>query len=386
MSFPTLRRLPPWATTAAQHALAWAIFWILLTVTVVSTDPDDSPLELLRFGLDIFGAFGVPIYLHFWLWSKTIAQRRYLTYGALSVVALGIWTYLSHAYASALRPNFPEETLAQTALNTFFVVLVATGIRAIYRLFVRDRELRELRAQRAESQLAALRAQVNPHFLFNTLNNIYAVNLDDPERGSRMLLELAEVMRYHYDLSRQPTVALGQEVQLIESVIALERLRLRENTSLTVDLPPPEATAGLQIAPLLLVPLVENAFKHGTHPTQPSAVAIRLSLDGEALRFEVRNTLHPNRRTVSTGVGLDNLRERLRLIYGEAARLSAGPSATGLSATGGTATGATAAGAYVAELRLPSLGTGIAPETAVATGPRERPPAPRPEAALSPRR
>ena len=321
MPLPTSRRLPPWVRTAARHALAWAFFWILLAVTVVSTDEDGSPLELLRFGLDIFVAFGAPIYLHFWLWSRTIPQRRYLMYGALSVVVLGAWTYLSHAYASTLRPNFTEETLAQTALNTFFVVLVATGIRAIYRSFVRDRELRELRAQRAESQLAALRAQVNPHFLFNTLNNIYGVNLDDPARGSRMLLELADVMRYHYDLSRQPAVALRQEVQLIESVIALERLRLRENTTLAVDLPPGEETAGLQIAPLLLVPLVENAFKHGAHPTRASDIVVRLTIDGGALQFEVRNTLHPNRQTVSTGVGLDNLRERLRLLYGGAAHL-----------------------------------------------------------------
>jgi len=215
-------------------------------------------------------------------------------------------------------------TYSQMVINTAFAIIFATGMRALYRSFKRQRELQELRAENVAAQLDGLRAQINPHFLFNTLNNIYGVNIDDSERGSEMILELAEVMRYHFDVSRQDQIPVSKEIQLIEAIVQLEQLRLRDNTDIAIDLPKEEKIKNLSIAPLLLVPLVENAFKHGAHPSKESFIELSLKQADNQLTFTVRNSYHPERKTISTGVGLVNVRKRLELIYGNQFKLTSG--------------------------------------------------------------
>ena len=293
------------------HVATWAIFVALAALTAVG---DDSEVDTAKDPPDLSILLQVPvaIYAAFLLYHFTARRGRHVAF------LLGL-ALISTAYpyvASSLYEDpifMQDDNYLQGAVNVLIIILLALGVRAGYNLVERTAELRTLRAERAEAQLSALRAQINPHFLFNTLNNIYGVNIDDPERGSAMLLELAEVMRYHYDLSSRREVALSNEVDLIRSVVQLERLRLRENTTVTLDLPDQAELRGLRVPPLLLVPFVENAFKHGTHPSHAGEVHVRLTVSPDHLDFETRNPVYADRQTVSTGVGVDNVRKRLEL-------------------------------------------------------------------------
>ncbi|MFK8058366.1 MAG: sensor histidine kinase [Saprospiraceae bacterium] len=307
--------------TIGLHVLTWVI--VIALLLSLSYDIEDSLSDSIQQVLVAIASLLVPVYLHFGLWGVTIPKRRFFVYGiGLLAIIIG-WSCLLH-YGFADRFPSTSGSLSQAISNSAFCIIVATGIRAVYRLFRRDREVRELQLKQNGSELDALRAQVNPHFLFNTLNNIYAVNLEDSEKGSEMLLELAEVMRYHFDLSRHSKISLEKEIELIRAVVKLESLRLRQNTKVELNLDLPTIYKNVQIAPLLLVPFVENAFKHGAHPSKESFIQISLNITDGELEFSTKNSLHPGRKTVSTGVGLPNVMARLKLLYPNRHTLSVG--------------------------------------------------------------
>ena len=178
---------------------------------------------------------------------------------------------------------------------------------------VNQYQLQELKAKSAENELNSLKAQINPHFLFNNLNNIYSINQMDSQKGSEMILELAEVMRYHLQFSKQSYVSISSEFQLIQSYIELEKLRLKNNCTLNIQIK--EGDDNHKIAPLLLLPFVENAFKHGTHPTQDCFISLTIEIENGRLYFSINNSLIKNKRVVKTHVGLENTKRRLFLLY-----------------------------------------------------------------------
>jgi LytS/YehU family sensor histidine kinase len=162
--------------------------------------------------------------------------------------------------------------------------------------------------------------QVNPHFLFNTLNNIYSLASQKSDRAPEAVLRLAEIMRYMLYESSADTVPLSQELTHLRSFLDLQRLRLPASAAdaIVFDLPPSLAQAPCPIAPMLLFPLVENAFKHGDLSARP-VVVIDLQLpEPDMLRFTVRNPVAPPSLHLPAqpgGVGLTNLRRRLELLY-----------------------------------------------------------------------
>ncbi|RSK47499.1 sensor histidine kinase [Hymenobacter rigui] len=179
-----------------------------------------------------------------------------------------------------------------------------------------------LEKQHLAAELSLLKAQINPHFLFNTLNNIYSLTSEESAEAPAAVavLQLAELMRYQLYESAADHVPLEKEISHIQSFLSLQRLRLPSAAAgcLRFDIQAPEA-ARFPVAPMLLLPLVENAFKHGDLRARPHAVDLRLTLAADRLTFAVRNDV---RRTAETspgkpggGVGLVNLRRRLQLLY-----------------------------------------------------------------------
>ncbi|NVO30152.1 sensor histidine kinase [Hymenobacter lapidiphilus] len=188
------------------------------------------------------------------------------------------------------------------------------------------RELRHRRAleqQQLRTELALLRSQLHPHFLFNTLNNIYSLTLHASPQAPEAVLRLAELMRYQLYESADDLVPLAREISHLQSFLTLQQLRLPTTASNDADeaidfriLLPPDASHKLLLPPMLLLPLVENAFKHGDLTAQPHVVRIVLQLataDGQ-LHFTVRNRISPD-AAVPGGMGLANLRRRLELLY-----------------------------------------------------------------------
>ena len=201
----------------------------------------------------------------------------------------------------------------QSVINILSICLIATGTRYAKRGIISQYQVQELKAKNAEMELQFLKAQLNPHFLFNTLNNICAINQMNPEKGTEMIMELSDLFRYHLDYSSKKTISLAKEWDIVQSFVTLEKLRLTDKCTLTIT-----ATTNLNslsIAPLLLLPFVENAFKHGVHPKKECFVRIALKVINNQICFEVVNSKIRANNVVSTNIGLENTRKRLQLLY-----------------------------------------------------------------------
>lgn len=178
---------------------------------------------------------------------------------------------------------------------------------------MRRKEL-ELRGERRHMELQSLKAQLNPHFLFNSLNNIYALIGFAPDRAQLALHELSGMLRFMIYDSGTPYVPLEKELQFIASYIELMKLRLSPSVSLKCVIP--DVSGGKYcIAPLLLLTLVENAFKHSAPAGEEHFIDISIRLDGCTLACRVRNSFDEGRSETTRGVGLDNVRKQLGLIY-----------------------------------------------------------------------
>ena len=180
-------------------------------------------------------------------------------------------------------------------------------------------------------ELAYLKAQLNPHFLFNTLNNLYGLALTEPESTPEVILKLAELMRYMLHEGMADQVSLEQEVEYLNSYIALEKLRYEE--TVYVDFAVDGTLADLHIAPLLFICLVENAFKHGNLHDPARPMRFRLSVHDRQVRFTAHNQTGTGNQTQPGGVGLPTLRRRLALLYPQRHQLTVDATADGFGCT-----------------------------------------------------
>ena len=298
------------------HFLIWLAGFGVMIIAWIASGPE----ETLEAQLGILAYF-VPIipivYLNFYFKSIFFDKSKYWKY-LLSIpiqVAVGVIIY---ELDYLLFVDFKQSWL-QDANNIFFIIAFTTGLQYLKRGIVNQYQIQVLRAKNAEMELNSLKAQINPHFLFNNLNNIYSINQIDHEKGTEMILELAEVMRYHLASSKKKKVSLQDEVQLVRSYIELEKLRLQDNCKLEIAIEEPKTSS--KISPLLLLPFIENAFKHGTHPTLECFVKISITSTDQEIHFSVLNSIINNKNVVKTNLGLENTQRRLELLYPESHKL-----------------------------------------------------------------
>ena len=195
------------------------------------------------------------------------------------------------------------------------VIGLAVAVRMTERWY-RDEKKRDEREKAAtEAELVALKSQVNPHFLFNTLNNIYSLIQIDQDKAQEAVHDLSGMLRYVLYDSEKPSVPLSKETGFLKDYIKLMSMRCSSNVSLDVSLP--ETDSDKQVAPLLFIPLVENAFKHGISTSEPSSIKIELKEEGEYVSFLVENTSFPKNDSdrSGSGIGVKNLQRRLDMLY-----------------------------------------------------------------------
>ncbi|MFN8345966.1 MAG: histidine kinase [Spirosomataceae bacterium] len=214
------------------------------------------------------------------------------------------------------NPNRPRRFDTFTFLYSLLAVGASTSLTVVQK-WQKDAQIREkLEQEKVSSELSFLKAQINPHFFFNTLNNIYALTMIDVENAREALHRLSRMMRYVLYETKEGTVRLSQEIDFFQDYIQLMQLRLTDKVKVTFEKPQP--VHDVAIAPMLLLPFLENAFKHGVSATQRSEIFIGLTQQGQSLRVEVRNTLFSvkgNALDESNGIGLVNTRRRLDLLY-----------------------------------------------------------------------
>jgi two-component system, LytTR family, sensor histidine kinase AlgZ len=202
--------------------------------------------------------------------------------------------------------------------NMIFVCIVWT---VFYVVNIRARRAHEMEANLREAQLRALEGQVNPHFLFNSLNTIRGMIVEDPRIAQDMVTRLANILRYSLQRDRTYTVPLEREIEVVADYLAIESIRFDDRLRVRMEIDP--AAAGAQVPSMLVQTLVENAVKHGIGTrTEGGEIVIRAVIRNGALAMEIVNSGQLSAPAAgATQIGLANARERLRLLYGERATL-----------------------------------------------------------------
>lgn len=195
------------------------------------------------------------------------------------------------------------------------ILLVAgdLGLTALYRSRKHEAELKELHAANVSRQLEALRYQINPHFFMNTLNNIQSLIYTDPDKATEAVSEFSKLMRIVLYEGEAPTIPLSHELDYIRHYLSLMRLRYPESVRIEAALP--RETDSAVVPPLLMASFVENAFKHGISYEAPSFVRLSLEMTQRRILFSCANSLHPARQKEQHGLGMENIRKRLDLLY-----------------------------------------------------------------------
>lgn len=214
------------------------------------------------------------------------------------------------------KMSFLPGSLIYSAFIMSAVCGAAITIKLI-RLNLRQKAVsQEIMQKKLETELNLLRSQVNPHFLFNTLNNIYALAKQKSDETGPVVLKLSKLLRFMLYESDKELIALSDEVRLVTDFIELESLRYGDH--LTLDLLIDITNPHTQITPLLLLPLVENAFKHGASESRDAAfITITISEQENTLTVEIKNSVEPTNVEKDGGIGLKNVRRQLELTYSD---------------------------------------------------------------------
>lgn len=245
---------------------------------------------------------------HFVFIPFFLDKRRYFLYGVLLVGSIFIAAYLK-GYAIGWHKI--------SSIFFFFIYTTGAGMAVFFlkRNMVIQRENNEKEKLQNQMELNYLKAQVNPHFLFNSLNSIYSLSRQQSLETPDVVMQLSELMRYQLESSKKDTVLLKEELEFLENYLLLEEKRLSKRCDVEFSIE--GDLSGLRIAPMLLIPFVENAIKHGAQSTnEQSAIDVIISIKGTSFKFYVENT-KPKLLNLSKreGFGLENVKRRLKLLY-----------------------------------------------------------------------
>lgn len=195
----------------------------------------------------------------------------------------------------------------------FFMFFLPIPVLFFVWIFEQWKWIKNLKAEKSKSELSLLRTQINPHFFFNTLNNLYALTIKNSKEAPEVILKLSDMMRYTIYEGEKETVKLGDEIDYLNNYIELHKIRYKKTVEITFKR---DIDDSLSIAPLLYIILLENAFKHGIETlTENAFIHINLYEDNDFIYFKIENNFDPKQISEVKGIGLTNLKRRLALIY-----------------------------------------------------------------------
>jgi len=320
--------------TIMIHLLIWGVFGMIyffqpktLNITL--------PYQFWIKQFIIFGLLIIAYYLNSFLLVPEFLLKNHNGVYFLLIVGIGAvivalniylddWLNLPKLMSAAFHKSGPPKhhkgrdyswDLAMAALIAL-VLGVSTSITATQKA-QKDRQVhQEMEQDKISSELSFLKAQINPHFFFNTLNNIYALTYVNADTSRKAIHQLSRMMRYVLYDTQNSTTQLSQEIAFIKDYISLMQLRLTD--AVKIDLTTPAVLKDIAVAPMIFLPFVENAFKHGVSTTQPSYIAIQIDQKATILELNVVNTIfkeQSNNLEEASGIGLNNTKRRLDLLY-----------------------------------------------------------------------
>lgn len=330
------------------HILGWSMLSTVLLLLSPLSWKIDIPVEfwwkqiflgiilMLSFYTNML--FLVPRYL---LVDKIYTYILIILSGAIIFVFILIsfenLIHLPELFHKAFNPGKPYvasgRRLSADITHLMFYLLtigISTSVSSVQKWQRDENFRRELDQQRINTELSFLKAQINPHFFFNTLNNIYALTSIDIKKSQEALLKLSRMMRYVLYENQKDQTILSKEINFIKDYIELMKMRLSDKVKLDIKIA--ELKEDLVIAPMLLLPFLENSFKHGISSQQECTILIKLEVMGDTLFFETKNHIFPihpeSPEAKENGIGLVNTQRRLALLYADKHRLKFGKDET----------------------------------------------------------
>lgn len=261
----------------------------------------------------------IQFYLFYFLFYRFIERQQYIRYFALSVaVTIGLSLFMFFVFG--LLFGFSEiremRSIIPPMVGTFIIGQTGSLLRGFIRWFDDLQRKQEMEKMLIRNELDVLNAQLNPHFLFNTLNNIDSLIFRQPQKASESLITLSEIMRYMLYDAREPMVLLSREMEHYQRIIRLQSLRFGNPEAIRFDTP--ETLPEIQVAPLLFLPFIENAFKYAVKTDVFPMIDFKMTIsEGEICwtsqnQFQAETDDQTARRG---GIGLSNLKRRLELLY-----------------------------------------------------------------------
>lgn len=326
-----------------RHLLYWGCYWAYFTFFHLAGTGVAKTSQFRNIPYSTLEAFSLYLPQIFFTYAlisfvlpKYLLKDRYIPSFLWIILFLIVETVVIYAMLSLVNPPVMEAILPKrymvydlrtTSGNIYLALIIcgkgtlvaaagACSIRLVKHWHLKEKRNLELLKERTEAQLQLLRAQVHPHFLFNTLNNIYSKAQYESPGTAKMITELSHILRYVLEEGKRDLVPLENELQMLIDYINLEKMRYDDKLDLHLSLPP--KTDGLYIAPLLLLPFLENCFKHGTSKMLNNPwINLRIELQGATLFMKVMNGKRPVQILSNTrkGTGIDNIKKRLELLY-----------------------------------------------------------------------
>ena len=319
--------------TILLHAAAWLFLFSLpfllrpsMNNAKPSTEEQHSATAIIRY------IFNDLIYISFFylnagfLIPKFIYRRRYKEYAFSIAISFLLLLFITWLIIFGIMDQRGFNLSGHILFNVFFFLFFLAGSTA-YKLIKdrtrADRIAREKQTENLKTELSLLRSQASPHFMFNVLNNMVALARKKSELLEPSLLKFSSLMRYMLYEADEEKVLLEKEIEYLHSYIDLQQQRFGNNVKVNVNL---EAVDGnYEIEPMLLIPFVENAFKHGTGLIDDALISVQLKAENGIINFNVQNKFNPASIEIkdkTSGIGLTNVKRRLNLLYGNKQKLS----------------------------------------------------------------
>ena len=317
------------------HAVFWAAFFAFPFFMAYMNNMAIGAERYLRMLPDLMICPLVFYINYFYLIDKFLFNKNILLYLLINLVLVSLCVVLmitlhdfTHPYNLSIMREYigdtppeninhyllPRALLHQGTAIVFFIAM-SVAIKMTYNSYVKDVTIKTYEMEKKEAELAGLKSQLNPHFLFNSLNTIYVLASIDGDKTQYAVHHLSDMLRYVLYESNNDQIPLSKEIDFVKSYSELMKIRFQGRVDITEHYC--DDCNGISLSPMVFITLVENAFKHGIDAIEPSFVNINIDVKGRSIICRVENSNHPKAITdrSGSGIGLMNLKRRLEFLY-----------------------------------------------------------------------
>jgi len=298
-------------------------FWIFIFgVVYLTADCENGFLPILK-NLTVITLLMIPVYTHFELYKRLFNKKRLIFY-IISLISTVFFSGILYSTIMKELFNTNIDPVGSSVL-VFLLILITTSLKLMKENFQQQVSIQEIKSKQLQTELVLLKSQINPHFLFNTLNNLFGLIQKTDETSANGVAQLSHLMRYMIYESSVDKIELQREVQQINRLIELQKLRFSKEDDVTIKFDTSGDLNNILIPPMLLIPFVENAFKHGIVIDEPSYIHIRLQADEQKLLFTIKNSKYSfeeQTEKFESGMGFINVKRRLKLLFPESHKLT----------------------------------------------------------------